>query len=408
MGKFVFYKIQIMEQLFQHFNIIKKDTDLHIKRYLHEEIDWSNRLIAITGARGSGKTTLLLQYIKSSLPNDETVLYASLDHLYFTENSLLDLADSFVQQGGTHLFLDEVHKYPDWSIAIKNIYDTYKKLKVVFTGSSILEIHRSKGDLSRRAVEYKLQGLSFREFMAFESGIHLPKLSLQDICKKHLQLATELTSLFKPLPAFKKYLQYGYYPYFVENRKGYGQKLRETINLTIEVDLPSVQHMDFTSVHKLKKLLYVLSQTVPFKPNVSKLADRIETTRPSLLLYLQYLEQAQLIMQLHTQGKGLSSLTKAEKIYPGNPNMMHVLASGQPDKGTMRETFFMNHLKGLHQVNATATGDFLIDETYTFEVGGKTKDYSQIKQVKNSFLALDEIETGVKQKIPLWLFGLLY
>ncbi|MEI6595247.1 MAG: AAA family ATPase [Bacteroidota bacterium] len=397
-----------MQILFEQYKRILHETDTSFKRYLFSEIDWSNRLIAITGARGTGKTTLLLQHIKEDLPTDETTLYASLDNIYFSENNLFDFADEFVKSGGKVLLLDEVHKYANWSVELKNIYDSFKKLKIIFTGSSVLEIEKSKADLSRRAVIYQLNGLSLREFINIEKSKKYNSVTLDELLTKHTQIAGDISSAIKPLPLFKQYLQYGFYPYYLENKNLYHQKLRQTINLIIETDLPAAQQIDFTSVQKLKKLLYILSQTFPFKPNISKLAKRVETTRPTLLLYLHYLERALLISQLKDKTKGLGLMSKAEKIYPGNPNIMYALVEDKPDIGTMRETFFLNHLLLNHTATSNDKGDFMVDKKLLFEIGGKTKNAIQIAGIKNSFLALDDIEIGFKNKIPLWLFGFLY
>jgi len=397
-----------MELLFEQFQRLLQKTDLSIKRYLYHTIDWKNRLIAITGARGSGKTTLMLQYIKTKLAKSSQTMYVSLDNIYFNENKLLIFIDTFVKNDGKYLFLDEVHKYPNWAIEIKNAYDIYKNLKIVFTGSSALEIHKSKADLSRRAVVYELAGLSFREFLLFTHGKKISTYSLKEILQHHIKIAKEISNTIKPIPAFNNYLKYGYYPFFLENKQAYTSQLQQAISLTIETDLPSIHSVDFSSIQKLKKLLYVLSQSVPSTPNISKLANRIETTRTSLLLYLHYLEKASLIKQLRSNSKGLSMLSKAEKIYPGNPNIMFALAEEKPDKGTLREVFLLNQLEIAHTLYSSDTADFLINNIYTVEVGGKGKDYTQIKQTKNAYLAVDDIEIGYHHKIPLWLFGFLY
>lgn len=402
-----------MEKLFQIFQRRLRNTTLSFKRYLINKIDWSDRLIAIRGARGVGKTTLILQYIKEKFKTvhraiDPAILYASLDDIYFQANSLIDLTDEFAQQGGKFLFLDEVHKYPKWSIEIKNIYDNYPELNVVFTGSSILEIYRGDADLSRRAITYELHGLSFREFFQLERNLKFETHNLQDILQHHLEISQEVLSQTKPLALFKNYLNYGYYPYFVENKDNYLQRLSTVINLTIESDLPAVHHMDYTSIGKLKKLLYIVATSVPFKPNIAKISEKIEASRGSTLRFLEYLKNAHILNLLRNDTEGISYLSKPEKVYLNNTNVMYALASENVNIGNLRETFFYNQLNHLHAVTHGNFGDFLIDKKFTFEVGGKDKGLQQIKGMENAYIAADNIESGFGNKIPLWLFGFLY
>ena len=397
-----------MDTLYSSFTLRIKNTPTAFRRYLIDAIDWSNRLIAIKGARGVGKTTLLLQYIKENLPLDETVLYASLDDLYFQTHRLVDLASDFVLQGGRYLFLDEVHKYPSWSTEIKNVYDNYQNLNIVFTGSSMLEIYRGDADLSRRAITYEMHGLSFREFLQLDQAVSLPIFPLEDILTRHTSLAQTLSSDIKPIALFRQYLQYGYYPYFIENKKSYLQKVANTVNLILETDIPSVQKMDYSSVNKLKKLLYIIATTVPFKPNIAKLSEKIGSSRTSTLQYLDYLKNAHIINLLRSDTEGISYLTKPEKIYLNNTNLMYAIASDRADVGTLRETFFYNQLNLGHALSFGKAGDFVINKRYTVEVGGKNKTTQQIKDIPNAYVAADYLEIGFKNKIPLWLFGFLY
>ncbi len=392
-------------------NLSRQKTDhvtLDFKRYLYNEIDWTNRLIAIKGARGVGKTTLMLQYMKENDPKDGTFLYVSLDDIYFTAYSLIEFAEAFYKDGGKVLLLDEVHKYPGWSREIKNIYDSYPELKLIFTSSSILQIFKGYADLSRRAVTYDLFGLSFREYLEITDVLKIPSLTLSEILNKHTHWESEIAHQIRPLKHFKKYLQYGYYPYFIENIHVYYQKLMNSTNLTLDYDLPSAQHIEYANIHKLKKLLYILATSVPFTPNISRLSEQIQSTRATVIQYLDHLKNAQIINLLNTDSLGNGFMAKPEKIYLQNTNIMYAFAPEIVNAGNLRETFFYNQLSCVHQVTLPKQGDFVVDKKYTFEIGGKNKTYQQISNLKNSFIAADDIEYGFKNKIPLWLFGFLY
>lgn len=398
-----------MEKLRDRFAIRLRDTSLSFKRYLLQNIDWSERLIAIKGSRGVGKTTLILQYIKENFKIDETILYISLDDIYFQAHSLVDLAEDFYKNGGKLLFLDEVHKYSNWSLELKNIYDNYQDLKVVFTGSSMLEIYKGDADLSRRAVSYELKGLSFREYLLFEKKIDLAPLELNDVLNNHHQLATEITTEIKILPEFKQYLKMGYYPFYKEGRNSYYQKLNHIVNLILETDVSSVYNSEYQTILKLKKLMYVIATSVPFQPNITKLSEKIDTTsRSSTLQYLDYLEKANLIINLKTSAKGNNYLVKPDKIYLENTNLMVALGDLIIEDGNIRETFLLNQLSAQNEVHTSKESDFLVNNKYTFEVGGKNKSKSQIKGLDNAFLACDNIEIGFGNKVPIWLFGMLY
>ena len=402
-----------MEKLRETFaRLIRKLRPVNpLRRKLTDEIDWNDRLFAIKGARGVGKTTLVLQHIKERFSIDETVLYVSLDDIHFSNKQLVDLAEDFTKSGGKFLFLDEVHKYPTWSLELKNIYDSYPELKVVFTGSSILQIYRGEADLSRRAISYDLHGLSFREFLELDKNMKFPVLKLDDIMKNHVEICMEISGKIKPLSHFKNYLNYGYYPYFKENIENYPRRLANVVNLILETDLPTSEKFDFNSIYKLKKLLYLLAINVPFKPNISRLSARIEVTRGTVMLYLQHLKNAHLINMLTANAKNLSHMAKPEKVYLNNTNLMYCLAPENVNKGNLRETFFYNQLVNTHTVTYTPTGDFLVDKKYHFEIGGRNKTAEQIASLpkgSKGFIAADNIELGFKNKIPLWLFGFLY
>lgn len=398
-----------MKQLFATFYQLKERTSLDFVRYLYHEIRWNNRLIAITGARGTGKTTLMLQYIKEHYPGyGSEALYASLDNIWFTTHSLYELADEFQKMGGKALFPDEVHKYPTWSREIKNIYDSFPDMKVVFTGSSLLEIHKGEADLSRRAVTYHLHGLSFREFLQFEYGYQMDALPLADILTRHIETAIEIGKQLKPLVAFKEYLTYGYYPFYKEDKVMYHERLLATLNTILDVDLPSTEKIDYYSLGKIKKLFAILAQLVPYIPNISMLSKEIEVSRISLLNFLTYLQKAQALLLLDKEALGIKQLTKPEKIYLGNTNYAYALGGEKTDIGNVRETFFFNQTLVRHKVTYSTQIDFMLDKTYNFEIGGKNKTKKQLAGVENGYLALDNIELGFGNEIPLWLFGLLY
>jgi len=374
-------------------------------RYLFSQIDTEHQLIGIKGARGSGKTTLLLQLLKSKKANE--TLYISLDHLYFTNNNLFNLASEFSKKGGKYLYIDEVHKYPNWSQEIKNIYDSFDDLKVIFTSSSALEINKGKYDLSRRAIIFELAGMSFREYLELKHSIILPSVSLEQITSSHEILVSQYLDTIKPFKYFSDYLSNGYYPFFIKEGDYYHQQLLETINIVIETDLPAIYNIDYNSVIKLKKLLFIVSNLVPYIPNINKLAEQVGTTRDSLLKYLHLLHNAHIITLLSSRSYGINFLNKPEKLYLENTNIAFAL-NNNANIGTIRETFFLNQLLVNNSVTYPKQGDFLINDNYLFEIGGKNKGFSQIADIDNSFIAADNIEYGNGNKIPLWLFGFLY
>ena len=379
------------------------------ERYLLSEIDWSNRLIGIKGARGSGKTTLLLQKIKFHLPEHSQPLYISLDNLYLLEHTLVDLAEEFVLDGGTHLFLDEVHKYPRWSREIKLIYDQFPNLKIVFTSSSMLEIYKGESDLSRRVVSYFLKELSFREFLNFKNNYNLPAVPLEEILKNHKKITQTINDTVDfPLKEFKSYLKYGNYPYFLENIKAYTIKLTQTINLIIETDFNVVENINYEDSRKIKRLLIAIAQSAPFTPNITKLSERLGMSRVFLINAIKLLNRADLVMELYKPTTGIGAFTKPEKLYLNNPNLVFALGEDNAEVGTLRETFFANQMKHIHDIHLAEKGDFIIDKKYTFEIGGKNKKTKQIKGVPNGFVVRDDMEVGGLNIIPLYLFGFLY
>ncbi len=398
-----------MEQLKSQQLRLLSHLNVPHKRSLLTSINWESRLIAIRGARGVGKTTLLLQHIKSLYENNPNVaLYASLDHLYFTKHNLLELAESFYNQGGVSLFLDEVHKYPGWSREIKNIYDSIPELKIVFTGSSLLNILNAEADLSRRCVTYDLQGLSFREYLLLKEDLSLPIISLEDILKKPDKCSLQIVDKCKPLKYFNNYLQEGYYPFFLEQNIDYLTQIQKVVSLILEIELPLLGNVDIVNVRKLKSLLAVLSSGVPFSVDITKMAQTAQLSRNTVLTYLTHLNRAGLINLLYSDNQNLKRLQKPDKIYLENTNLLHALSLSNVEKGMERETFFVNQLSCKHKVEYAPKGDFLINGKYTFEIGGKSKEGKQISGVPNSFIAADDIEYSCGNKIPLWLFGFTY
>ena len=384
-----------------------RKVDTKVVRYLYEKINWDARLIGIKGARGVGKTTLLLQRIKLAYKKMDNVFYVSLDNLWFQSHSLPELVDWLYQHGIRNLFLDEVHKYPDWAIVIKNLYDTYDDLRIVYTGSSMLEIDHSRVDLSRRQTLYTLQGLSFREYLAISKVKEVSPMGLTQLFEEHQSVAMDVSRDIPVAKYFEEYLRNGYYPFFKEAGNDYMSRLNETAVLVMETDMPAVESISYTTIQKTKQLLMLIAGNVPLVPNISKLSAQLETTRDSCLKMLYTLDKAGLLLLLTHNIKDYKHLVSPEKIFLGNTNLMYALGS-RINEGTLRETFFLNQLSLNHDVYAPSQGDFLVDNKYLFEVGGKNKTFEQIKDMQDSFLAVDDTEVGSGNRIPLWMFGLLY
>jgi len=402
-----------MESLIKSFKEILSLTSLDFKRYLYNEISWSDRMIGIVGPRGVGKTTMLLQYIKENLDVNET-LYVQADDIYFANHTLLELAEEFSKNRGKYLFIDEIHKYSGWSQSLKSIYDYFPQMKVVFTGSSILEILKGSADLSRRALMFKLQGLSFREYLFFFHNISVETYSLQDI----LEHKTDNIPVRHPLPLFKDYLQRGYYPFGV-NDTMFLHRLNQVIIQTLETDIPIYANMNVATGKKLGKLLKIISQSVPFKPNFSKIAGMLEASRNNIYDYCYYMELAGLIMQLRDMGEGIGLLGKVDKVYLDNTNLIFAIAEQHQEIGNIRETVFFNQMRVRNNVFRSEKADFNISTSLnnnstslnnkiTFEVGGKSKNQEQIKDLKNAYIVKDDIEYGYQNVVPLWAFGLNY
>ncbi|MBN2610429.1 MAG: ATP-binding protein [Bacteroidales bacterium] len=389
-----------MKTLYQKFETLLQGTTNDFKRYLYEEVSWDSRMIGIIGARGVGKTTMVLQYIKENLDSKKS-LYVSADDMYFGENKLFDLADDFYKNAGENLFIDEIHKYTDWSRELKNIYDSFPDLKIVFTGSSVLDILKGSSDLSRRAIIYKLQGLSFREYLRLFHSYDTEVYSLKQIVNNEVKLP----NITHPLPLFNDYLRRGYYPFGLENE--INLRLGQIIVQTLETDIPQYANLNIGTSRKLKRLLSIIAESVPFKPNFSKISKIIGVSRNSLDDYFSIMEKAGLIGQLRNKTSGIRGLGKVDKVYLDNTNIIFNLVGDKSNVGNIRETFFFNQMRLRNDVISSEKADFVIDD-YTFEIGGKNKQQKQIEKDGKSFIIKDDIEFGYLNVIPLWAFGLNY
>jgi len=397
-----------LDSLFERSNKKLVQTDLSYIRLLMQNIEWSQRLIGLKGARGVGKTTLLLQRLKQlNLPASKA-MYASCDNIWFTGNTLVGLAEQFAKEGGKFLFLDEVHKYTNWAQELKNIYDDFPELNVVFTGSSLLEILNARADLSRRAISYTMQGLSFREFLILDQAKVFEPFSLADILQNHESIAAEVCKQIRPLTYFSSYLEHGYYPFFKESVSLYPSRVEEVINLMMHIELPLLRQLDVQYIPKIKQLLRIIAESVPFVPNVSKLSERIGINRNTFISYLQYLDESGLIRNLYKDIKGISRLQKPDKVYLENPNLHFVLTEYKPNSGHLRECFFLNQLAQAHQVEYITDGDFKVNGKWRFETGGKSKTAKQLKTPQDAYIVSDQLEIGSGKRIPLWIFGFLY
>lgn len=375
-------------------------TPTTFKRYKYNEIFWDGRLTGIVGPRGVGKSTMMLQYIIENKEKGHH-LYVTADDTYFSTHKLLDIADEFVKDGGTHLYIDEVHKYEKWSSELKQIYDRHHDLKVTFTGSSVLDITKGEADLSRRCVLEYMQGLSFREYLELFHSIKAPIYSFQEI----LDNKAVIPDIAHPLPLFREYLKEGYYPFAIEGR--FSTRMMQVVNQTVEVDIPQFADMKASTARKLKQMLSIVASIAPVKPNAESLAREIGVSKNNVPDYLCYLEKAGMLGQLRDDTSGLISLGKVEKVYVDNPSLMSTLAGGTPDIGNLRETFFYNQMRERNKITASRVSDFKING-YTFEIGGKKKGKKQIEDVPNGIIVRDDIEYGHGIIVPLWCFGLNY
>lgn len=401
-----------MDKLFERHDAYLSKVPTAFVRALMHEIDWSLRLVAIKGPKGVGKSTLMLQYIKTHFTEDDRrVLYCSADTGYFNLHSLVDTANRFCEIGGTHLFIDEIHKYENWSQEIKEIYDLHPDLHLVISGSSLLQINNGQADLSRRLKDYQMTGLSFREFLQLDSGIQLNAISLDDLLAAPNAFCTRVKEKCHPLETFPRYLRCGYYPYFFENQTVFHSLLENVVNYIIDVELTKHRNVEVGNTGKIKMLLQVLSQMVPYEVDTSKLSKSIGIQRLTILRYLKHLEEASLVRRVFSNLDNLSDLQKPDKILFDNPNLLYALSSEQPDIGTVRETFFCNQLiSSRHTVEhgGLKSGDFHIDKNIVVEVGGREKGFTQVQHEENAYVAADDIDSATFRKIPLWAFGFLY
>lgn len=384
-----------------------KSFNISYRRYLFDQIDFDDKMIAIFGARGAGKTTLLFQYLKELQENDKNVLYISLDYPFLSGIDLIGLVEAFVEDGGEYLLLDEVHRYEEFASHLKTIYDLFD-IHVLFTGSSATSILNAKSDLSRRVTLYNLYGFSFREYLELKYDISLQNYTIKEILNDHIKIAESLNhESFDILKDFKTYLETGYYPFFFDKRTSYYQNLLNTINLTIDLDLTSLGLIEQKYTYKLKKLLEVICESKPFEVNYSKIATMAEISRVKLYDYISYLNDGQMLLMIDENISGLKKVQKPAKIYLNNTNLLYAYCESC-EVGTVRETFFANQVSSSNPLHISKQGDFLIDKHYTIEVGGKDKSFEQIKDIKESFIAADDIVVGKGNKVPLWLFGFLY
>lgn len=396
-----------MERIYEISQRLIDDLDAPLKRYLYEETAWSDRLIMIRGARGVGKTTMLKQQCKAQ--GDKGV-YASLDHLFFNDHTIMELADYHYKHGGTHLYLDEVHLYPNsyWERELKNIYDSYPGFHIVFTGSSLIHLNSKIADLSRRVAVYDLRGLSFREYLNFKGMEYPHAYSLSDILHNHRSLASQISTGLRVIGEFEKYLKMGYYPFFMDSSEiTYAQRVERLVRAVIDIDIPAVTPIEYETQLKLKKLLVVLAEQVPFVPNITKLTRDVEVTRNQLMKFFTLLNEGAVLRTLMDATTQPKRAAKPEKILFDNPSVMQALGI-MHKVGTVRESFVGSMLSMAGELHAPEAGDFLLDRKILFEVGGRNKGFSQIADKPDSYVVADDIETGFGNKIPMWLLGFLY
>ena len=382
-------------------------VSLDFKRYLYPQINWDSSVIGIMGERGVGKTTMLLQRIKEKYANPDDTFYISLDHYWFGTHELQDLIKFMYKRGITEFYIDEVHKYKGWSGILKTLVDEFHDLRIVYTGSSLLEIDNAKVDMSRRQTPYTLKGMSFREYLEYDGILKMNAVTPEELLANHVPIAMDIVSKTKVLVAFDTYLHTGVYPFYRDAGKDFLVRLKEVVDTVIESDLPAVEKITYDTVDKCKKLLMIIAENVPLQPNVDKLATSLGTTRDTLLKLLYKLDKAEILELLTVELKSYKRLVNPEKIYLGNTNLMYAL-SPKIEIGTLRETFFIDQCASVGTVQMPPKGDFLVNGKYLFEVGGEGKTFDQIADIPNSYLAVDGIETGYGARIPLWMFGLLY
>ena len=398
-----------MEALFKKHKMLISQINTGIVRDMMHSVNWEKQLVAIRGSRGVGKTTLIRQYIKQNYGiSAGEALYCVMDSMYFTNHTLLELAEQFHLMGGTHLFLDEVHRYPTWSREIKEIIDLYPNMKITFTGSSLIQILNADADLSRRVLSYTMEGLSFREYLQFYKGIHIPVYSLEDILTNYDDICAETNKLCHPQPLFEEYLRVGYFPFYDGDEEEYYSRIENVIDFIVGQELPQFCGVDPANTRKVKALIQFLADSVPYELNIAKLSARLELNKNTVLSYINSLGRAELLMLLYSDSKTITRLQKPDKIYLHDPNMFYALGFGEKI-GTIRECFLINQLSLKHTVEyGKEQGDFIIDGNITIEVGGPDKTFVQVANIPNSYIFADRIELPVGKKLPLWMAGLVY
>lgn len=401
-----------MEKLFERHDAYISAISMDYVRDMMQRINWDARLIVIRGPKGVGKSTLMKQYIKSHFDADDRhVLYCSADTNFFSTKALVDVADTFVKRGGKWLFIDEVHKYTGWSREVKEIYDLHPDLHIILSGSSLIQINDGQADLSRRILIYDMPGLSLREYIRLDQGLDIEPTTLDQLLASPNQYCRKVMSLCRPLEHFANYRRFGYYPFFLEGKEAYYDKVENVINYIVDVELPKHRGIDVGNTRKIKALLQVISQMTPYEVDIAKLSKTTGIMRTTVLKYLTHLEEACLIHRLFTNLKNVTDLQKPDKVYLDNTNLLYTLSPEKPEIGTVRETFFANQLASAgHKVEYAGykRGDFRIDDAIVIEVGGQDKGFSQIADQENAYVAADDIESAYMGKIPLWAFGFLY
>lgn len=400
----------MLDELFAIHNEVMATTPGDFKRYLYDAINWENQALCILGDRGVGKTTMSCQYLRTHYQSPEQGLYISADNINVLSKGLFNTAREYFSSGGKALCVDEVHKYPNWSIEIKNIIDTYKRKKVIFLGSSSIDLKKSKGDLSRRVIYYTLPGLSFREFLNLKYRLKISSYNLESVINDHVAIASQFTGV-PILKYFKEYLRHGYYPFFLEGIRDYLARVNNVIEKVIYEDIAVVYGLRQSTLPVLKQILWLIATSEPLKPNIDKISKNIQVSREIVYNCLGYLHQAGLIMNLFEDVKGMKLIRKPGKIYLNNTSLLHAVNGSiklAANIGTAREIMFVNQVSSLHRVNLHETADFTVNGHYIIEVGGHNKSNSQLKGTTTGYLAIDDIEVGYKHKIPLYLFGLLY
>ena len=398
---------EVIETLYEMSEGRIRETETELHRFLYSEIDWDARVVALDGPRGVGKTTMFLQYLRENPMEAEGALYLSLDNIWLSATEVFDLVKYHVQHDGRSVYIDEIHYLENWQNLIKNLYDNFKKLKIAYTGSSILRLAIGKADLSRRQVEYSLPGLSSREYLAFEGCGTFDSYPLSDLLEGHVHIAESICGKTKIVPKFEEYLRSGYYPFYREDRRHFAQKLRQVVNQVLDVDLPKVEEVTPETIRKTRRMLTILAESTPQTPNVATLCRGLGMDRKQGIKMLYALRRAGLVGLLAEDASALKHLCSPDKMFCDNTNLMYALTP-KPDKGTLREVFFNSQLAVKYQTASPRRGDCLVDGKYLFEIGGAKKTFELIKDVPDSYLAVDDTEIGRRCRIPLWLFGFLY